>query len=394
MAPYCGDGTCNLDESKYNCPEDCGLAPYCGDGTCSGTETKYSCSLDCGNPQCSGPSGSEGDVACKGREQLVCIGGDWLFRRSVECCMDADCPLGYDCENNRCLLYTTCGDGLCLDGENPRNCPADCGGATTPEPCPDCLVDYCGDAVCNGGETCSSCGQDCGACYVCGDGVCSLGYEDQYDCPADCGEPIRRDVEVVSSDDCNEIVRGDEDVFTLTITNEGNVPEQLAVTVSGQAAPWADLSANSVTVQPGGSERYNLIVEVPSGASPGLYELQIAVGNSYVTDTVLVRVDVKLPEDDSLVTGTTGDDGDSDGDATSGGDSATGGSFLGNLFSGKIFLPDWVLVLAVVIILILVFLALSSRKTTVVRAVQLSPASASGSSRLMADGGTYGRRLV
>jgi Zn-dependent metalloprotease len=66
--PWCGDGTCNGDETPVSCPVDCGS---CGDGICAGDETPISCPVDCGS----------------------------------------------------------CGDGICAGDETPETCPADCGGS-------------------------------------------------------------------------------------------------------------------------------------------------------------------------------------------------------------------------------------------------------------------------
>ncbi|MBU1130482.1 DUF11 domain-containing protein, partial [Patescibacteria group bacterium] len=59
VEPYCGDGSCNNEETCSTCPEDCGQCeqpgPYCGDGSCNGSETCSSCSADCGS--CGGGGG-------------------------------------------------------------------------------------------------------------------------------------------------------------------------------------------------------------------------------------------------------------------------------------------------------------------------------------------------
>lgn len=60
-----------------------------------------------------------------------------------------------------------CGDGNCDPGEDPNNCPEDCG---EPEP-------VCGDGLCEVGEDCPA---DCDP--VCGDGVCEEGEECLTDC--------------------------------------------------------------------------------------------------------------------------------------------------------------------------------------------------------------------
>jgi len=46
---YCGDGTCDTDETNTNCPADCPITgPICGDGTCEGVEDCNTCEADCG----------------------------------------------------------------------------------------------------------------------------------------------------------------------------------------------------------------------------------------------------------------------------------------------------------------------------------------------------------
>jgi len=48
-ASHCGDDHCNVDETPYNCPEDCTEEPewICGDGLCEGTEAPDNCPEDC-----------------------------------------------------------------------------------------------------------------------------------------------------------------------------------------------------------------------------------------------------------------------------------------------------------------------------------------------------------
>lgn len=41
---YCGNGTCDWNETPSSCLADCG---YCGDGICSSTEDRWSCWSDC-----------------------------------------------------------------------------------------------------------------------------------------------------------------------------------------------------------------------------------------------------------------------------------------------------------------------------------------------------------
>ena len=55
--PFCGDGTCDNNETCSTCPDDCGSCeqdPYCGDGICNNDETCSICPGDCGS--CGGGS--------------------------------------------------------------------------------------------------------------------------------------------------------------------------------------------------------------------------------------------------------------------------------------------------------------------------------------------------
>jgi secreted trypsin-like serine protease len=93
--PFCGDGSCNADETCDSCEVDCGACPSeCGDGTCDADETCENCEADCGA-----------------------------------------CPA------------TFCGDGTCDPDEDCNSCEADCGA------CPIC-VEW-GDP-CNSNADCCS----------------------------------------------------------------------------------------------------------------------------------------------------------------------------------------------------------------------------------------------
>lgn len=102
----CGDGTCQVDETLENCPQDCFV---CGDGVCTEPETIATCARDC--VVC-------GDGLCNGDETAATC--------------DDDC--------------TRCGDGLCTGGETITSCVADCS--------------VCGDGMCTGDEA-TTCPQDC-----------------------------------------------------------------------------------------------------------------------------------------------------------------------------------------------------------------------------------------
>ncbi|MCK4729952.1 MAG: hypothetical protein KAT28_01395 [Candidatus Aenigmarchaeota archaeon] len=107
----CGDGKCDLGETRENCCVDCGCiggmkcqdnkcvkTEICGDGTCSIHETYEKCKEDC-------PSGSK-DNYCDKVEDNIC---------------DPDCARTRDVD---CLCNK---DGICESNfETNSNCPEDC----------------------------------------------------------------------------------------------------------------------------------------------------------------------------------------------------------------------------------------------------------------------------
>ncbi len=69
-------------------------------------------------------------------------------------------------------VVSVCGNSICEDGENPRNCSSDC------------PLGVCGNNFCDYDEKPSSCPEDC-EWALCGDGACD-GYENSFNCPRDC----------------------------------------------------------------------------------------------------------------------------------------------------------------------------------------------------------------
>ena len=350
IAPYCGDGTCNLDESKYNCALDCGLPAYCGDDECNGDETSYSCSLDCGNARCTNPTGSEGSTTCRGNQILFCDAGFWEFKRTVQCCGSGDCPSGYTCSYNSCVLVR--------EPEPCNTCPAPLPPAPVPVP-----VDYCGDGTCNAGETCATCYADCGQCYYCGDGVCNSQTENQQNCAIDCGDPITHEVELVIPDECQEIQRGEDGKFTLIVYNYGSMAETLSVTALGQWASWADTDG-TVTVAAGGSEAVDVDVDVPDDIDPGLYDLAIKVSNTKVSDTIVLKVDVKLEPLTNATELANETQGTTEGGTDEGDDIDESVTIpTGAIISGDLVIPDWTVLLAVILVLVILFILLLGSKS-------------------------------
>jgi hypothetical protein len=164
----CGDGACNLQETCFDCPEDCGEC--CGNGIC---EPDYGedcglCEVDCG-PCC-------GNGVCEPGRGEDCGS---CSTDCGECCGNGVCEpgRGENCGSCSADCGRCCGNGLCEGGrgEDCASCPSDCGRC-------------CGDGLCerSRGENCGTCSRDCGSC--CGNGTCQPGRgEDCDSCPEDCG---------------------------------------------------------------------------------------------------------------------------------------------------------------------------------------------------------------
>jgi hypothetical protein len=84
-----------------------------------------------------------------------------------------------DCNYYGYCSPSYCGDGYCSLGEEDSwSCPTDCGGSG-----------YCGDGYCSDTEDSWSCSNDCGSPTACGDGICNMG-ETSESCPGDCGSGV------------------------------------------------------------------------------------------------------------------------------------------------------------------------------------------------------------
>ena len=229
--PYCGDGTCDVGENRFTCPQDCVEPPNCGDGVCNAFagESCDWCPADCGAcpapppPRC--PDSISLGIALPIDRMDTAMGGDtatacgttgpqivyeWTAYDAGVYHVDVTGTVSLQVRHGDCLgpqlacgaqdvamtagesiaialtgqggfeltitrLPDSCGDGVCENSETCDACASDCGA------CP-----YCGDGTCNAGETCDSCSSDCGACSYCGDGVCDSG-ETCDSCSSDCG---------------------------------------------------------------------------------------------------------------------------------------------------------------------------------------------------------------
>jgi hypothetical protein len=146
-----------------------GLETVCGDGACDPGE-ECDCPADCGTPAAHEQPG----VTCDDGLDNDCDG--------VTDCDDINCPADPACSG------PVCGDGSCGVGEDPCNCPEDCGmppgwedPATT---CADGLdndcdgqVD-CADANCTTHPNCCKpTGSACNRNSECCSGSCSRGQK-------------------------------------------------------------------------------------------------------------------------------------------------------------------------------------------------------------------------
>lgn len=134
----CGDGKCGDGEYPKTCPADCS----CGDGKCAPQEVGQ-CNTDCGH--C-------GDGKCQPWETPYRSFGGVASGNHCQ----QDCP-------------HSCGDGWCSGSETAQSCAKDCAGGCVDAALFPGQFRVCGDGVCStqgcvDAENCRSCPQDCGAC--------------------------------------------------------------------------------------------------------------------------------------------------------------------------------------------------------------------------------------
>ena len=197
LSSYCGDGTCDADETLSNCATDCDLdcgagsiagcfggcvsvtllnngscddalactyhnwdnnaCGYCGDFVCDTTQENASlCPQDCGDSLCA-------DDAVDGCEPGSCISASELG--NGVCSGDLNCK-AWDFEGGDCCedpeMIKLC-DGLCVH-------PA-----------------WKYDGSCDPGLNCEAGEWDGGDCDECGDSICGSA-ENSWSCPEDCTE--------------------------------------------------------------------------------------------------------------------------------------------------------------------------------------------------------------
>ena len=169
VEPVCNNnGTCELGEDCYNCPNDCisgGGTSGCGNGVCEPLvgEDCVSCPSDCNGKQVGTPT-----------RQFCCGDGDGT--NPVDC-SDPRCTEGdYECSDIPPDPYC-CGDLVCEGAETSYNCAVDCGAPTV-----------CNDGTCEGDENVCNCPQDCGLPAPYEMGLCTNGFDDDCDGYVDCDD--------------------------------------------------------------------------------------------------------------------------------------------------------------------------------------------------------------
>ena len=273
----CGDGVCGSGENKCNCPQDCGeknrtncagegenamvygccpglvrvmnswvidengvcqgfnmptaICTKCGDRVCGKGENKCNCPSDCVQPKTD--CLSDRDCVSDGGTCHMCFNKAWFLGDDIQKrsdgfnCQGIGDSLCY-CKQGICTVTSICGDGACGIGENPTNCPKDCGTkggdeckdssdcvvainlnscCNCPQPVPKTLIDGKASVVYEKGKdyssmlstdcknvACAPCRSVYGAiCYsgkcaeapLCGNGFCEAG-ENETSCSLDC----------------------------------------------------------------------------------------------------------------------------------------------------------------------------------------------------------------
>jgi hypothetical protein len=204
--PYIAKGGSCIDPSNDTDLLPCQAGLYCNvtganTGTCITTKAQGdTCSAEFGVNQCAAGLVCIPDSTGTGATTCRPTGGVSAVCAPPASCGNGKCDPGettsicpQDCQGNG-----PCGDGVCEPGENvescPNDCPAVCGdgicsvGPEDQNSCPkDCGGEgFCGDMLCAPNENPATCPQDCGMEGFCGDGVCGPG-EDSAICPQDCG---------------------------------------------------------------------------------------------------------------------------------------------------------------------------------------------------------------
>ncbi len=168
---------------------------YCGNGVCESSETAQSCPTDC-------EEDVGGDMSCA--ESFDCLwlsdycdyceaGYQFLGYESLEACRAALCKTCSPSEEAYDLLFDV------IDCYNDSDCmDLDCALANCPDEMNACFPP--GDGICSVFESLETHPEDC---HVCGDGLCTVPYEDPESCLQDCP------MEMPANDTCETAIQMD-----------------------------------------------------------------------------------------------------------------------------------------------------------------------------------------
>jgi hypothetical protein len=199
----CVNGSCTNAPIDCDDDDEC-TTDECVGGTCTNAPIDCDDGNECTIDGCVSGSCTNTPVACD--DGLFCNGAE-ICDVVTGCISSGDPCTGTETCNesaDTCDASICDGDGTCEFGEDCDNCPSDCisgqGGT----------CGACFKGVCNGDCHPQKEGPDCADCapaYCCGDGFCDPG-EDPCNCPADCGEPQASEIDCSNGidDDCNDSI--------------------------------------------------------------------------------------------------------------------------------------------------------------------------------------------
>jgi len=117
---YCGDGSCDANESCESCPGDCGACEVCGDGECTQSESCLNCEADCG--ECITCTDTDSGIALFGFTYSIGAGNwdMWLVKTDSEGNQNWEAAHGTAGDNKAYDGVATSDGGYILAGTSVR----------------------------------------------------------------------------------------------------------------------------------------------------------------------------------------------------------------------------------------------------------------------------------
>lgn len=130
-------------------------------------------------------------------------------------------------------------------------------------------------------------------------------FEAHYVDEADGAIPILPDygLEMTSPSLAESVNPGENAIYTLTITNRGNIQDTIALTKSGTNSDWSSFEQDSITLAPDESQEVTFTVSVPLDTLVGDYDITVTATSTgdpteykslVTTTTVLPVYDVEM----------------------------------------------------------------------------------------------------